>query len=75
MNIIIKLSTCIIIIMINLTYGQARIGASINEIKQEFKDPYHQLNSGTNDYGVFYINVETERASVRPTETDGIRLC
>jgi len=61
---ILKLSICLLILTINCTYSQARIGNSIKDIKDEFKDPVYKLTSGINNYGIDYISVETERASI-----------
>lgn len=46
------------------TFGQARLGMSISDIRSEFSDSSYNLKSGFDDDGDYYITIETERATV-----------
>lgn len=45
-------------------FGQARLGSSATEIKNEFWESSYNLKSGYTDDYTYYISIETERATV-----------
>ncbi len=45
-------------------FGQARLGSTATEIKNEFWESTYNLKSGYTDDGIYYVSIETERATV-----------
>lgn len=45
-------------------FGQVRLGSSVTEIKKEFWESSYKLKGGYTDDNLYYISIETERASV-----------
>lgn len=45
-------------------FAQARLGFKASDIRQEFKDPDYQLESGFTSDNIYYITITTSRATV-----------
>lgn len=53
-----------LLLLINVAYAQARLGSSATEIKNEFWESEHKLESGYTDDGIYYLRIRTTRATV-----------
>jgi len=47
-----------------LSFSQARLGSSAQEIKSEYWESKYNVESGYNDDEIYYVSLETDRASV-----------
>lgn len=57
------LSIAILCMALNV-FSQARLGSPASEIKSEFWESSYNLKSGYTDDGIYFICIETKRASV-----------
>lgn len=58
------LTTMTLLLLVNVAFSQARLGSTASEIKNEFWESTYNLKSGYTDDGIYYVSIETERASV-----------
>lgn len=58
------LTVFILVLISSSLHAQARIGASISEIRQEFWETKYNLKGDYDDDGDYYIQIDIERATV-----------
>ena len=58
------LTTFTLLLIINLAFSQARLGSSVDDIKNEFGEAEYNLKSGYSDDGTYYVTISTDRATV-----------
>lgn len=58
------LTTLAVILTLLTVNAQSRLGSSVSEVKEEFWESKYKLIGKFNDENIYYISIETERASV-----------
>jgi hypothetical protein len=48
-----------------VSYGQARLGSTASDIRSEFWESHYKLKSGYTEERIYYISIETDRATVQ----------